>query len=55
MNRKAPPKPKTVGVADMLKGDKGVSNTDPYATKPTPDDKWVVSGPHIMLLPTDPS
>src|SRR6266568_3500142 len=55
MNKKDPPKPKTVGVAYMLKGDKGASNTDPYATKPTADNQWVVSGPHIMLLPTDVS
>ena len=55
MNKKDPPKPKTVGVAYMLKGDKGASNTDPYATKPTVDNQWVVSGPHIMLLPTDVS
>jgi len=54
-NKKDPPKPKTVGVAYMLKGDKGASNTDPYATKPTADNQWVVSGPHIMLLPTDVS
>ena len=53
MNKKDPPKPTTVGVAYMLKGDKGASNTDPYATKPTADNQWVVSGPHIMLLPTD--
>jgi hypothetical protein len=55
MNKKDPPKPKTVGVAYMLKGDKGASNTDPYATKPTADNQWVVSGPHIMILPTDVS
>jgi hypothetical protein len=55
MNKKDPPKPQTVGVAYMLKGDKGASNTDPYATKPTADNQWVVSGPHIMLLPTDVS
>ena len=55
MNKKDPPKPNTVGVAYMLKGDKGASNTDPYATKPTADNQWVVSGPHIMLLPTDVS
>jgi hypothetical protein len=55
MNKKEPPKPKSVGVAYMLKGDKGASNTDPYATKPTADNNWVVSGPHIMLLPTDAS
>ncbi len=55
MNKKDPPKPKAVGVAYMLKGDKGASNTDPYATKPTADNQWVVSGPHIMILPTDVS
>jgi hypothetical protein len=38
----------------MLQGDNGASNTDPYANKPTPDNQWVVGGPHIMLLPTDP-
>jgi hypothetical protein len=53
MNKKEPPKPKTVGVAYMLKGDKGASNVDPYATKATADNQWVVSGPHIMILPTD--
>jgi hypothetical protein len=51
--KKEPPKPKTVGVSYMLKGDKGASNTDPYATKATADNQWVVSGPHIMILPTD--
>ena len=55
MNKKDPPKPQMVGVAYMLKGDKGASNTDPYATKRTADNQWVVSGPHIMLLPTDVS
>ena len=55
VNKKDPPKPKAVGVAYMLNGDKGASNTDPYATKATADNHWVVSGPHIMLLPTDAS
>jgi hypothetical protein len=53
MNKKDPPKPQMVGVAYMLHGDKGASNTDPYATKPTADNHWVVSGPHIMILPTE--
>jgi hypothetical protein len=53
--KKEPPKPTTVGVAYMLKGDKAASNTDRYATKPTADNEWVVSGPHIMILPTDVS
>ena len=43
MNKKDPPKPKNVGVAYMLKGDKGASNTDPYATKASADNQWVVS------------
>jgi hypothetical protein len=55
MNKKDPPQPKTVGIAYMLKGDNGASNTDPYATKATADNQWIVSPPHIMILPTDPS
>src|SRR2546430_15068538 len=50
MNKKDPPKPKSLGVAYMLNGDKGASNTDPYAPKPTPDNQWGASGPHIMIL-----
>jgi hypothetical protein len=53
MNKKDPPQPKAVGIAYMLKGDKGASNTDPYATKATADNAWVVSPPHVMILPTD--
>ena len=52
-DQEEPPQPKAIGVAYMLRGDNGASNTDPYATKPTPDNPWVVSGPHIMILPTD--
>lgn len=54
MNKK-PVQVKTVGVAYMLKGDTGVSNTDPYATTPTAANQWVQTGPHIMLLVPDPS
>jgi hypothetical protein len=53
MNKKVPPKPQAVGVAYMLRGDKGASNTDPYATKPTADNHWVVTGPRLMLLLAD--
>ena len=42
------------GIAYMLKGDKGGSVTDPFATGPTADNHWVVSGPHIMVLLADP-
>lgn len=55
MNKKDPPKPGSVGVAYMLKGDRGASNTDPYATKASADNQWVVTGPHVMILPTEAS
>ena len=55
MNKKDPPKPKTVGVAYMLKGDKGASNTDPYAEKASADNQWVVSGAHVMVILPDPA
>jgi hypothetical protein len=61
---KGEPKIEGTGIAYMLGGDKGASNTDPYATAPTADNHWVVSPPHIMVLyqdlklldayPTDP-
>lgn len=50
---KKPYQAKAAAVAYMLKGDKGASNTDPFATKPAPDNQWVVSGPHIMVLVPD--
>ena len=61
---KKDPQVKSIGLAYMLKGDAGASNSDPYATKGTPENQWVVSGPHVMVilpdtsqldsLPTDP-
>jgi len=43
--------PDKIGVAYMLSGDApGASNTDPYATGKTPDNHWVVTGPHIMVM-----
>jgi len=61
---KKPPQVTGTGIAYMLKGDKGASNTDPFATGPSPTNQWVVSPPHIMVLyqdlkmldafPTDP-
>lgn len=52
---KRDPQVKAVGISYMLKGDKGASNTDPFATKPTPDNHWVVSPPHVMVLTPDTS
>ena len=63
--KKQPPKVEGTGIAYMLKGDKGASNTDPFATGPSATNNWVVSPPHIMVLyadtkmldafPTDPN
>jgi hypothetical protein len=52
---KKDPQVKNIGLAYMLKGDTGASNTDPYAKKPTPDNQWVVSGPHVMVILPDPA
>ena len=63
MNKKDP-QVKGIGIGYMLKGDKGASNTDPFASGPTPTNQWVVSPSHVMVLtpnasqldalPTDP-
>lgn len=61
---KEPVKVDTVGTAYMLAGDGGTSNIDPFAEKETPDNQWIVEGPHLMIvvpdtaalegIPTDP-
>jgi hypothetical protein len=44
-----------VGLAYMLKGDSGASNTDPYDMGgPTATNAWVVSPPHMMIVFPDP-
>lgn len=43
-----------MGIAYMLRGDSPVSNTDPFATGPTPDNHWVEGvGAHLMILLPD--
>jgi hypothetical protein len=54
MNKKDP-QIKSVGIAYMLKGDPGNSNTDPFATAPTETNEWIVSPPHLMVLTPDAS
>lgn len=44
-----------LGISYMLAGDGGASNIDPYATEATPDNQWVVEGPHLMILVPDPA
>jgi hypothetical protein len=51
---KTPPKITTVGLAYMLVGDSGASETDPWAEGPTPDNKWHKTGPHTMVFVPDP-
>lgn len=61
---KTPVKPGMSGIAYMLKGDRGASNIDPWATAPSPTNQWVVASAHVMVLfpdlkaldayPTDP-
>lgn len=43
------------GVAYMLGGDTGASNSDPYATDPSAVDDWVDAGNHLMILVPDPA
>jgi hypothetical protein len=42
--------PDKLGLTYMLAGDDGASNTDPAATSKSPDNHWVVTGPHIMVV-----
>jgi hypothetical protein len=50
---KKDPQVKSVGIAYMLKGDEGASNTDPFATAPTATNQWVVTPAHLMVLTPD--
>ena len=47
--QKEPPKSK-VGFMYMLAGGTDASNTDPYAQKPEPNNNWVETGPHVMIV-----
>lgn len=49
MHHKEPPAG-TVGLMYMLSGGTDASNTDPYAQKPTAENNWVETGPHIMVV-----
>jgi hypothetical protein len=49
MGHKPPPEG-TVGLMYMLEGGTDASNTDPYATKPTAENDWVKTGPHVMVV-----
>ncbi len=49
-------KPDTFSVSYMLAGEGtaiGVSNSDPWATKPEESKDWVKEGPHLMIVVPD--
>jgi hypothetical protein len=45
-----PPPDGQPGVMYMLEGGTDASNTDPYAPKPTGQNDWIKTGPHIMIV-----
>lgn len=45
-----PPTEGAVGLMYMLEGGTDASNTDPYATKPTAENDWIKTGPHVMIV-----
>ena len=47
------PAPQKLGFIYMLRGDNGASNTDPYATEEKPDNNWVKTGSHVMIVGTE--
>ena len=44
-----------VGLMYMLEGGTDASNTDPYAEKPTTENHWIKTGPHVMVVGGDAS
>jgi len=44
-----------VGFMYMLAGGTDPSNTDPYAAKPSADNHWIQTGPHVMIVGAEPS
>jgi hypothetical protein len=52
MTKMAPSKGK-VGLMYMLAGGTDASNTDPYASKPTANNHWIKTGPHLMIAGAD--
>jgi len=49
IGKKTPPAD-TVGVMYMLEGGTDASNTDPYAQKPSEENAWIETGPHLMVV-----
>jgi len=45
-----PPPADTVGFIYMLAGGTDASNVDPYSERPSAGDRWVSTGPHVMVV-----
>lgn len=52
MTHKSPPVGK-LGLMYMLAGDAGASNTDPFATGPTPTNHFIKTSSHVMVVGGD--
>lgn len=52
IGHQTPPSGK-IGFMYMLKGGTDASNTDPYATKPSANNHWLKTGPHVMIVGAD--
>jgi hypothetical protein len=52
-NNNKPFKTDRIGFSYMLMGDNGTSNINHGDEQPTPDNEWVASGPHLMILVPD--
>jgi hypothetical protein len=48
-----PPTAGKIGLMYMLEGGTDASNTDPYAEKPTAENHWIKTGPHVMIVGAD--
>lgn len=48
-----PPASGRVGFMYMLSGGTDASNTDPYAAKPSANNHWIKTGPHVMVVGAD--
>jgi hypothetical protein len=44
------PPPTKTGFIYMMSGDTGASNTDPWATEKKPDNHWIQTGSHVMIV-----
>lgn len=53
MEHKTPQRGK-IGFMYMLSGGTDASNTDPHAAKPEPNNHWIKTGPHVMIVGADP-